>query len=427
MNESRLPSRYESLPNKRILQKLSDHERDAFIAILTDYGLSFSEARQILNIAADFTMWGVPGLESFCKVTLSLIDKKQQKTQLLQSITHAWENQKQIGPRYEHENTRLKMPLPPKPIRSIEKEGLSLGLCPVASKKTRCCNLLTLDAFEGCGFDCSYCAIRTFYDPESVAFDHTFPEKLVRLELDPQKRYHIGTGQSSDSLMFGNHAGILDALLAFAFAHPNVILELKTKSDRIKPLLERDLPPNLITTWSLNPDSVISHEEHRASSLRSRLDAAETLAQKGHLVGFHLHPMVWCESFETQYGEMIDSLTSRFDPKTVALVSFGALTYTKPVLRYLREDMRRSRVLQVPLIDAGGKFSYPLPLKEKMFSFAYARFTEWHGKVYFYLCMEDEALWNPVFGHSYPDNDAFESDMLDAYFSKISELKPGHE
>ena len=54
------------------------------------------------------------------------------------------------------------------------KESISLGSCPVASKNTRCCNLLTLDVIEGCGFDCSYCSIQSFYNQNKVGIDLNF-------------------------------------------------------------------------------------------------------------------------------------------------------------------------------------------------------------------------------------------------------------
>ncbi len=68
-----------------------------------------------------------------------------------------------------------------------EKEGLALGSCPVASPKTRCCNLMTLDAVESCGFDCSYCSIQSFYNENKIGFDKDFKTKLKNLKLDPIK------------------------------------------------------------------------------------------------------------------------------------------------------------------------------------------------------------------------------------------------
>ena len=58
-------------------------------------------------------------------------------------------------------------------------------------------------------------------------------DKLAALELDPNKNYHIGSGQSSDSLALGNKNGILDAQFEFASNNPNIILEFKTKSKNV--------------------------------------------------------------------------------------------------------------------------------------------------------------------------------------------------
>ena len=129
---------------------------------------------------------------------------------------------------------------------------MALGKCPVASAKTRCCNLLTLDAVESCGFDCSYCSIQSFYNENKIGFDKGFANKLKNLKLNPNKYYHIGTGQSSDSLMWGNRHGILDALFEFARENPNVLLEFKTKSDNISYLIENEVPRNILCTWSFS-------------------------------------------------------------------------------------------------------------------------------------------------------------------------------
>jgi spore photoproduct lyase len=53
-----------------------------------------------------------------------------------------------------------------------------------------------------------------------------------------------------------------------------------------------------------------------------------------------------------------------------------------------------------------------------MFSHAYECFTPWHGQVFFYLCMENQRLWRPVFGFDYSSNQAFEEAMKASYFAK---------
>ena len=78
---------------------------------------------------------------------------------------------------------------------------------PVASPKTVCCNLRTLDAVQGYGMGCSYCSIQTFYDDRKVGVDGQLMDKLAKLQLDASRRYHIGSGQSSDSLYSATDKG----------------------------------------------------------------------------------------------------------------------------------------------------------------------------------------------------------------------------
>ena len=134
---------------------------------------------------------------------------------------------------------------------------------------------MTLDAVENCGFGCDYCSIQSFYHGDEIHFDSRLTEKLNALELDPESIYHIGTGQSSDSLMWGNRYGVLDALMTFARRHPNVILELETRSKNVAWLLKNPVPPNVICIWSLNPATIIENEEPLTASLEDRLAAAQ--------------------------------------------------------------------------------------------------------------------------------------------------------
>ena len=80
----------------------------------------------------------------------------------------------------------------------------------------------------------------------------------------------------------------------------------------------------------------------------------------------------------------------------------------------------KSRILQMPLNEIGGKFSYPLDIKRDLFRFAYRKFSSWHDKVFFYLCMEEPSLWGDVFGRDFEDNEEFEASMIEAYFNKVN-------
>lgn len=381
------------------------------------YKFSHQELKQIIDIARDLEMWDEQPIES-------IFPEHPQKKVVFSRLREAYEAIRNSVNSYEN-FTPHTVPKEQKfTFKVAEKQGFGLGLCPVASEKTRCCNLLTLDAVESCGFDCSYCSIQSFYNQNTITFDSAFKDKLLSLNLDPNKTYHIGTGQASDSLMFGNREGVLDALFAFARDNPNVLLEFKTKSDNIKYLLENEVPKNILCTWSLNTSTIIENEEHLTASLEKRINSARRLADKGVKVGFHFHPIVEYEGYLDEYKEVYNTLLEMFQPNEVALVSFGTLTFIKPVIKQLRGRDFKTKITQIPHEDASGKTSYPEATKVEMFKHAYESFAPWQkgeDKVFFYLCMEPHELWAKTFGYNYATNNDFEHAMLGAYCKKIGQ------
>jgi len=400
--------------------KLTQSEQNLIKDIALSYRLSFQEIKIIINIANDIVIWDEGSIVNYIdKTSNDIKNHKQERKILLKALQKKYENLQNRPNSYKNFNS--KNTYRPKGVKTktIEKESLGIGSCPVASEKTRCCNLLTLDAVESCGFDCSYCSIQSFYNQNQVIFDKNFKIKLQNIKLDPKKRYHIGTGQSSDSLMWGNKEGILEALFDFASRNNNVILELKTKSNNIKYLLENDIPKNVIVTWSLNTPTIIEHEEHLSARLNERISSAKKIANKGTKVGFHFHPIVQYEDYLQDYKNIFTKLQDEFSSNEVAMISFGTLTYIKPVLKQIRERNFKSKIYQMPLNEVEGKYSYPNEIKIEMFKTAYQSFSSWHKKVFFYLCMEPHALWKECFGYEYNDNDDFEKDMIHHYFKKV--------
>ena len=73
----------------------------------------------------------------------------------------------------------------------------------------------------------------------------------------------------------------------------------------------------------------------------------------------------------------------------------------------------------MPLVETSGKLSYPQEIMLGLFRSAYKCFSEWHDRVFFYMCMEDPRLWNPVFGFEYVTNEDFETAMKSSYMDKI--------
>lgn len=402
-------------------KQLTREEKKFLKDIAEQYGLTFQDIKTLIDIGRDLNTWNEGSLSDFWIVPREgNLKGKQLKQAILNRVRGHWNRLKTEEKEYSTfhgltDSGGLK-------INYVETddERTILGSCPVASEKTRCCNLQTLDVVNNCGFDCTYCSIQSFFDKNRVYFQKNLKEKLENLNLDPQKRYHIGTGQSSDSLMWGNREGILDLLKDFALKNPNVLLELKTKSKNISWFMENGIPRNIIITWSLNTDTIIGNEEHMTADLNERLSSARQIADRGILTGFHFHPIVHYKGWDEEYTEITQRIQKSFKPEEVALISMGTLTFIKPVIKKIRNRDLKSKILQMPLEEAGGKLSYPLERKVEMFKRVYDSFgNQWKEAVYFYLCMEDQSLWEPVFGRKYENNSLFEQDMINSYFSRV--------
>ena len=398
-----------------------NNENKEFISIQAEkLKLTFQDIKQLIDISIDFQSWDEGNIQKIWpNIYPEKLKDKELKTYTLNLVKQSWLKLKQEPTDYSNFSSKSDFNKNEIVLTNIKEDRTLLGKCPVASEKTRCCNLQTLDSVINCGFDCSYCTIQSFYKGGKVLFESNLKEKLNKIDIDPNKKYHIGTGQSSDSLMWGNYKDNLTHLFEFAEKNPNVILELKTKSDNIEYILENNTPKNIICTWSINTQTIIDNEEHLTASLQNRLNAAKLVSQKGNLVGFHFHPMVYYNNWKDEYSKIAEYLIQNFNPSDVALVSIGTLTFIKPVIKQIRNRNFKTKILQMPLLDAEGKYSYSYKIKKEMFSFLYNSFKQWHNKVFFYMCMEDKNLWKDVFNKEYTSNDQFEMDMVNSYFTKI--------
>lgn len=422
-SKSTVDLKLQTLSDSASFRNLEEGNRSFIREKASELGLTQQDMFNLVEMTTDFEMWDVGALKDLWNEDGSeRLQGKKRKQFLMNRVKARWQQFKTELPDYRKTDNALKTKGAIK-FSKKDSDDKVLGLCPVFSDKTRCCNLQTLDAVMNCGFECTYCSIQSFYHGEEIIFQGNFKEKLEAIKLDPDRIYHIGTGQSSDSLLWGNKNNVLEDLFSWAAKHPNVILELKTKSANTHFLLDYPVPSNAICTWSMNAATIVKNEELRTAPLQARIKAARKVADRGILVGFHLHPIVAFQGWEQEYPEMIQQLLSTFTPAEVALVSMGTLTFIKPVMKQLRERKQKSKILQMPFEDAAGKTSYPIELKKKFFKRIYDEFAPWHEKVFFYLCMEDPSLWPHVFGFDYENNEAFETAMKHHYMSKVEAIR----
>ncbi|MBL1140865.1 MAG: hypothetical protein HND53_02435 [Proteobacteria bacterium] len=423
MNSDYLLKLNENL-KRTLFDKLEDDQQHALREIAKVNYFTFQELRILVESAIDLSIWNEKSLVSYWQ-------QWRQSTDLEGREFKKWAFKKLddlLQELRQKENDYSNMEIKNRSFRKQKVEIIEqasdtkiFGRCPVYSEATSCCNLQTIDAVKNCGFGCSYCSIQTMYTNDNIQFDEQFAQKLDAIELDPDKRYHIGTGQSSDAMMWGNTNGILDDLFHFARKWPNIILEFKTKSKNVDYLLQSDVPENVFCSWSLNPDIIIKNEEHLTPDLDKRLQAARSVVDKGIKVGFHFHPMIIHKGWQENYQALIYNVMEQFHADEVVFISFGTLTFPKPIVKKIRSYGIQTKTHQIPLdTNPEGKVTYPDSIKEQLFCHAYESFKPWHDKVFFYLCMEEKKLWELTFGKAFASNQIFEETLLNSALKKMT-------
>ncbi|MCH3916888.1 MAG: radical SAM protein [Spirochaetia bacterium] len=416
-----------SISTYPVYLSLPEDRKKEIDRLVQTYHFTYQQEKFLADSSADLALWQQGLLGDHADMEQAKGEGKQKAGNFCRLL------QKSID-RLRKEPTDYSNFIPPeihpdkyKDIMDMDDHIKLLGSCPCPKdgELTRCCNLKTLDAVQQCAFACSYCSIQSFYQSHEIRVVGNLKERLEKLELD-EGTWHIGTGQSSDSLLWGNDYGTLDALNILCRRYPQLIIELKTKSARTDWMDTIRLDDHIVASWSLNAETIAKKEERLASPVIERLKAARKAADHHIPIGFHLHPIVMFKGWQEEYGKLVETITENFAPEEVVMVSLGTLTFTKSVLRKLRQEGRPSRILQMELSEVAGKYSYPLQTKEIFFPFIYSLFPEsWkqeHTKPFYYLCMEDPSLWMPTFGYSYRNNSVFEQAMRTAYTEKVQTI-----
>ena len=282
-------------------------------------------------------------------------------------------------------------------------KGEFLKKCP-GSEGQVCCNYFVINFASNCPMDCSYCYLQEYLADNSALKVFSNVGDLIA-ETDRTLARHrgvffrIGTGEITDSLALEPHTGMVRELIPYFAEQPNVLLELKTKSDRVETLLDCDSKGRVVVGWSMNPQRIIDLDEHGTASLRERLHAARLCQEAGYRLGFHFDPMIEYPGWETEYEAMIELTFATIDWRKLSWVSLGVLRQTPGLKRTMRERYPRSNLLTgEQVLCPDGKLRYFQPLRVEM----YRSMVRWIRRaaptVKIYLCMESRQVWEQVFG-----------------------------
>ena len=168
-----------SFSQQTLFEKLSHEQQDFIRRLAFAHRFTFQEFRQVVNACRDLDMWGEASLQDWWRAQAgqTYLQGAQLKKHLLQHLQAHLETLRNTPPAY-HAEPLVRPKQREKHFLVTENSDKKIyGMCPVASEKTVCCNLRTIDAVENCIFGCSYCSIQTFYR-EQIIFDADFAAEI---------------------------------------------------------------------------------------------------------------------------------------------------------------------------------------------------------------------------------------------------------
>ena len=215
----------------------------------------------------------------------------------------------------------------------------------------------------------------------------------------PEHSYRVGTGETIDSLSLDPLTLYSRRLIEFFRPFPHWRLEFKTKSDLVDQFLDCDHGGNVIVSWSINPEAIVTSEEHGTASLAKRLAAAQKCLGRQFLVSFHIDPMIWRPDWKELYEDFVDEICSQFRAPDVQYVSLGALRFQPEQKHIMRERFGfDSWVLKAEVHRSrDGKLRYDQTLRQEMFQFVIDRFKKHDPRWKVFLCMETPETWLDVY------------------------------
>jgi len=293
-------------------------------------------------------------------------------------------------------------------LHLLAHKGEMLKPCP-GTREYICCGYQILHMAANCPLDCSYCILQSYFNQPNlrvfVNLEERLEEVFSRIDGDPDTIYRIGTGEFTDSLALDPVFHWTELLVPGFSRRKNTVLELKTKTANIRTLLSLPERDRIIVSWSLNSPEMTARNEHRAASIRKRLQAARECQREGFILGFHFDPLVPHENWQQGYLETLDLMDKYIDPKGIIWISMGTFRFMPQLKQVIRRRHGHNPILNgefVPGLD--GKMRYFKPIRMALYDFMRKHLEEWHENLGLYLCMESHDVWSESMGWSPHDS-----------------------
>ncbi len=231
-----------------------------------------------------------------------------------------------------------------------------------------------------CLYDCRYCFLQgMFRSAHYVLFVNyeDFQESILRTaDQFPREEISFFSGYDGDSLALESITGFADSFLPFFAGNRRLLLELRTKSVAIRPLLARAPFSSCVVAFSFTPEALSSALERGVPPNRERIAAAAKLADRGWPIGLRFDPLLYAPGYEKLYCDLFESVFSAIPESSIHSVGFGAFRLPRDYFHRMARQFPEERLFASPLEEREGMVSYEARIENEAVDFCRDRLLE---------------------------------------------------
>lgn len=240
-------------------------------------------------------------------------------------------------------------------------------------------NFFYTPSILGCLYDCEYCYLSGMYNSaNSVFFVNTqdfFDAVLQYLD----KPTLVAISYDTDTLAIESLTSHTQEWIEFAQKHPNLHLEVRTKSANFKAIKALHVSEKVVLAWTLSPQKIIERYEHKTPSLHRRLVSIKQAIDAGWRVRVCIDPVIYNEEFHELYPPLIDELFSVIEPSRLYQLTLGSFRMSSVHLKRIKK-LHRSDIAFYPYEVKDNIVSYGKTIEQNILHVMLQKATQYIPK-----------------------------------------------
>lgn len=222
-----------------------------------------------------------------------------------------------------------------------------------------------------CIYDCEYCYLQGMYPCAYMVVFVNLEEIFKEVEkLLAKYPVYLCVSYDTDLMAIDALLGYVGKWIGFAARHPDLTIEIRTKSANWNCIQEISPLQNVILAWTLSPERITEQFEHRTPSLEQRLACVNKALEAGWHVRLCFDPLLYCRDFKVQYEDMMDRIFSKIPVEQIKDISVGTFRISQDYLKNIRRQNPDSSLVQFPFQNDNGVYHYGKQITNNMISCA---------------------------------------------------------